>query len=116
RPSPEEHAAHPVPGRRGLTRLARGVDRVHHAVAGVGRDDVRRRPRGRREGGETATTVRVRDGETLVTDGPFTETKELLGGYYLIDVPDLDAALGWAAKLPNAGDGSAEGPPVRGFH
>ena len=61
---------------------------------------------------DTATTVRVRDGETLVTDGPFAETKEMLGGYYLIDVPDLDAALGWAAKLPNAGYGSAEVRPV----
>src|SRR4051812_17358668 len=52
------------------------------------------------EGGETATTVRVRDGETLVTDGPFAETKEGLVGYYVIDVPDLDAALKWAARIP----------------
>ena len=46
----------------------------------------------------TATTVRVRDGKTLTTDGPFAETREQLGGYYLIDVPDLDAALAWAAR------------------
>src|SRR4051794_1377568 len=45
------------------------------------------------QGAETATTVRVRDGETLLTDGPFADTKELLGGYYVLDVPDLDTAL-----------------------
>ena len=61
---------------------------------------------------DTATTVRVRDGETLISDGPFAETKEALGGYYLIDVADLDAALGWAAKVPNVGYGSIEVRPV----
>ena len=60
----------------------------------------------------TATTVRVRDGERLVTDGPFAETREALGGYYLIDVPDLDAALAWAAKMPNITYGSVEVRPV----
>jgi hypothetical protein len=65
--------------------------------------------------GETASTVRVRDGETLITDGPFAETKELLGGYYLIDVPDLDAALAWAAKMPNIAFGSVEVRPVMVF-
>lgn len=60
----------------------------------------------------TATTVRVRDGEKLVTDGPFAETREALGGYYLIDVPDLDTALGWAAKMPNIAYGSVEVRPV----
>jgi hypothetical protein len=64
------------------------------------------------EPGDTASTVRVRDGETLVTDGPFAETKEMLGGYYLIDVPDLDAALAWAAKMPNITFGSVEVRPV----
>jgi hypothetical protein len=64
------------------------------------------------EPGDSATTVRVRDDETLVTDGPFAETKELLGGYYLIDVADLDAALGWAAKMPNITFGSVEVRPV----
>ncbi len=64
---------------------------------------------------ETATTVRVRDGETIVTDGPFAETKEALGGYYLIDVPDLDAALAWAAKMPNIEYGSVEVRPVMVF-
>ena len=61
---------------------------------------------------ETATTVRVRDGETLVTDGPFAETKEVLGGYYTIEVPDLDEALKWAARIPSAPRGSVEVRPV----
>jgi len=61
---------------------------------------------------ETATTVRVREGETVLTDGPFAETKEALGGYYLVDVPDLDAALKWAAKIPNVGYGSVEVRPI----
>ena len=51
---------------------------------------------------DTATTVKVQGGTTLTTDGPFIETKEELGGYYLIDVPDLDAAIEVAAKLPAA--------------
>src|SRR5712675_1288274 len=54
----------------------------------------------------TATTVKNRAGETLMTDGPFAETKEQLGGYYLIDVKDLDEALKWAAKIPSAWIGS----------
>ena len=48
----------------------------------------------------TATTVRVRDGETMVTDGPFAETKEALGGYYLIEAESLDEAIDWASKIP----------------
>ena len=67
------------------------------------------------QGAETATTVRVRDGETLLTDGPFADTKELLGGYYILDVPDLDAALKWAAKMPNIAYGSVEVRPVMVF-
>ena len=47
-----------------------------------------------------ATTVRVRNGKTLTTDGPFAETHEQLGGYYLFDCKDLDEAIGWAAKIP----------------
>ena len=61
---------------------------------------------------ESATTVRIRNDETLLTDGPFAETKEILGGYYLIDVADLDAALGWAAKMPNIAYGSVEVRPI----
>jgi hypothetical protein len=59
------------------------------------------------QGVETATTVQVTEaGERIVTDGPFAETREILGGYYLIDVPDLDAALEWAARCPGAHHGS----------
>jgi hypothetical protein len=64
---------------------------------------------------DTATTVRVRGGETVVTDGPFAETKEVLGGYYIVDVPDLDAALKWAARIPSAPYGSVEVRPVMIF-
>jgi hypothetical protein len=60
----------------------------------------------------TATTVSVRDGETIVTDGPFAETKEVLGGYYLIDVETLDEALEWAARIPSARYGHIEVRPV----
>jgi hypothetical protein len=63
----------------------------------------------------TATTVRVRDGKTLTTDGPFAETKEQLGGYYLIEAPDLDEALKIAAKIPTAETGSIEVRPVMVF-
>jgi hypothetical protein len=61
----------------------------------------------------TATTVRVEGGETLTTDGPFAETKEIINGYYLIDVADLDAAISWAAKLPTLG--AVEVRPVLEF-
>ena len=60
----------------------------------------------------TATTVSVRDGEQLVTDGPFAETKEQLGGYYLIDVETVDEALEWAAKIPSARYGKIEVRPI----
>src|SRR5438105_11601585 len=60
----------------------------------------------------TATTVRVRDGKTLTTDGPFAETREQLGGYYLVEAKDLDAALGIAARIPGARLGSIEVRPI----
>src|ERR1700753_535383 len=60
----------------------------------------------------TATTVRVREGKTLTTDGPFAETREQLGGYYLIEAKDLDAALGIAARIPGARHGSIEVRPI----
>ncbi len=59
-----------------------------------------------------ATTVRVRDGKTLITDGPFAETHEQLGGFFLLDCKDLDEALGWAAKIPHASYGSVEVRPL----
>ena len=64
------------------------------------------------QGNETATQLRVRDGETQLTDGPFVEAKEYLAGYYMIEAPDLDAALAWAAKVPNAAYGTVEVRPV----
>ena len=63
-------------------------------------------------GVDTATTVRVRDGSTVTTDGPFAETKEVLGGFYMIDVADLDEATAWAAKIPSAPYGSVEVRPI----
>ncbi len=60
----------------------------------------------------TATSVRVRDGDRLVTDGPFAETREQLGGYFLIEAKDLDAAIGIAARLPGARHGTVEIRPV----
>jgi hypothetical protein len=60
----------------------------------------------------TATTVRVRNGETLTTDGPFAETKEQLGGYYLLDCADIDEAIAYAAKIPSAERGSIEVRPI----
>ena len=60
----------------------------------------------------TATTVRVRDGKTLTTDGPFAETREQLGGYYLVEAKDLDEALAIAARIPSARVGSIEVRPI----
>ena len=60
----------------------------------------------------TATTVRVQAGETLTSDGPFAETKEQLGGFYILDCKDLDEAIEYAAKLPGAAYGSVEVRPV----
>jgi hypothetical protein len=75
-------------------------------------------PRGVLLGGERlrpttdATTVRVRDGETLTFDGPFAETKEQMGGYYMVDCKDLDEAIEVAAKIPGAAKGSIEVRPI----
>jgi hypothetical protein len=76
---------------------------------------------GVRESGEallpttTATTVRVRNGATVTTDGPFAETKEQLGGFYLLNCKDLDEAIAWAAKIPGARTGSIEVRPIMEF-
>jgi hypothetical protein len=76
------------------------------------------RDRGAYLGGEAlhdtsaATTVRVRDGQTLTTDGPFAETKEALGGFYLVEAADLDEVIGYAAMIPGARHGSIEIRPV----
>lgn len=63
----------------------------------------------------TATTVQVRNRETLTTDGPFAETKEQLGGFYMIQANDLDEAIAWAAKIPSAASGSIEVRPIMEF-
>src|SRR5882724_6645254 len=74
--------------------------------AGVIRGGERLRPT------SEATTVRVKNGKTDVLDGPYADTKEQLGGFYLIDVPDLDAALSWASRCPGASTGTMEVRPV----
>jgi hypothetical protein len=61
----------------------------------------------------SATTVRMRDGRQLVTDGPYAEAKEALGGYFILDCPSLDEALAWAARIPGASHGAVE---VRQVH
>lgn len=63
----------------------------------------------------TATTVQVRDGKTVTTDGPFAETKEVLGGYYVVNAKDLDEAIVWAAKCPGAKAGKIEVRPLVDF-
>jgi hypothetical protein len=79
------------------------------------------RSSGKMVGGEalhptsSATTVRVKNGKRVLTDGPFAETKEQLGGFYLIDVKDLDEALKWAEKIPSVGTGSVEVRPCVDF-
>ena len=67
------------------------------------------------QGADTASTVQVRDGKRIVTDGPFIESKEVIGGYYVIDVANLDEALDWAARIPNAHFGTIEVRPVMDF-
>lgn len=72
--------------------LVRGMNRLQHT--------------------NTATTVRLIDGKPQVLDGPYSDSKEQLAGYYLIDVPDLDAAIAWAARCPGAGHGTMEVRPI----
>lgn len=59
-----------------------------------------------------ATTVRIANGKSQVLDGPYVDTKEQLGGYFMIDVPDLDSAISWAARCPAAGHGVVEVRPI----
>jgi hypothetical protein len=65
---------------------------------------------------ETATSLRLRDGKVETMDGPFATTKEYLGGYYVVDVPDLDAALKYAAMIPSAGFGTIEVRPLMNYN
>ena len=81
-----------------------GIRKTGHFVAGEALQPV-----------QTATTIRVRNGKLSTTDGPFAETKEQLGGYYLIDAKDLNDALQVAAKIPSARLGSVEVRPIQEF-
>lgn len=63
----------------------------------------------------TATSVQLRDGEVLTTDGPFAETKEQLGGFYILECETLDEAIKWAAQIPHAASGTVEVRPVPNF-
>lgn len=63
----------------------------------------------------TASTVQVREGNTITSDGPFADTREQLGGYYLLECRDLDEAIGWAAKIPGAQNGTIEVRPVMDY-
>jgi hypothetical protein len=92
------------------------VAAASHAAYGAFTADIK--ARGLFQAGEaltptsTATTVRVVDGEIVTTDGPFAETKEALGGFYLIEAGDLDEAIATAAKIPGAANGSIEVRPI----
>ena len=94
------------PAQQGEAMAAYGAYNEALIKAGVMRGGNRLRP------ASSASTVRVQSGKTEVLDGPYIETREQLGGYYLIDAPDLDAALSWAARCPGASHGVVEVRPV----
>lgn len=94
------------PAEMGAVMQAYGPYTEALVQAGVMRAGERLRPTA------DATSVRVRNGKSEVLNGPYAETQEQLGGYYLIDVPDLDAALQWAARCPSASFGTIEVRPV----
>jgi len=97
---------------------ARGPEEASATLAEYGAFGEEMGKRGVLETGERlrpttdATTVRVRDGEVLTTDGPFAETKEQIGGFYLVDCKDLDEAIEVASKIPGAREGSIEVRPI----
>jgi hypothetical protein len=92
-----------------------------HEMAAYGAYTQEGQSKGVIKGGEalhpstTATTVRVQDGKTLTADGPFTETKEHLCGYYVLDCENLDRAIEWAARIPHAVNGAIEVRPIMVF-
>ena len=100
--------AGPAPGTPEFMQMPQRVP-VRDDGNGGGRDPGRQQPL---QPPQTATTVRVRDGETQLGDGPFAEIKEQLGGYYILDCADLDMALRYAAMIPSAKYGSVEVRPV----
>ncbi len=91
---------------------------MQEVFAEYGKFEAEIAPTGKKLGGEalqpttTATCIRIRDGKTSITDGPFAETKEALGGFYLLDCEDLDEATAWAAKIPGAKYGTIEVRPI----
>ncbi len=91
---------------RGQMMAAYGAYTEAMVQAGILKGGDRLRP------ASTATTIRTVDGKTAVLDGPYAETKEQLGGYYIIDAPDLDAALSWAERCPGAAVGAIEVRPI----
>ena len=106
-----EENKHPQPGTKEFDALMKDYFAYTAEIKG----------KGLLEGGEalqpvsSATTVRVRNGKTSTLDGPFAETKEQLGGYYLLDCKDLDEAIEYAAKIPTARDGSIEIRPIQSY-
>lgn len=103
-----EPDAGPVPGTEEFARMLEDFEAATTAMAGAGVlvDSGPLQPP------SSATTVRVRDGEVLLSDGPFAEIKEQLGGYYVLECADLDAALRYAATIPSARYGSVEVRPL----
>jgi hypothetical protein len=95
-----------TPEQNGARLAAYGAYMKAMADAGVIKGGQRLHP------ASTATTVRVKNGKTQVLNGPYAEVKEQLGGYFLIDAPDLDAAISWAARCPGAQDGAIEVRPI----
>ena len=97
---------------------ARTDDDVRALMQGYGRLSTDLRAAGKLIRGDelqpvsTATSVRVRNGETIVTDGPFAETKDVLGGFYLIEADTLDEAIDWASRIPGAQSGTVEVRPL----
>jgi hypothetical protein len=98
----------PAPGTPEFTQMLSDYGSATQAMAAAGvlADSGALQPPG------SATTIRVRDGESLVTDGPFAELKEQIGGYYVLDCADLDETLRWAATIPAARYGAVEIRPV----
>lgn len=96
---------HPRPGDDRFDQVMADYGALSKELASYGSGDALVTP-------DLATTVRVRDGEVMITDGPFAETKEWFSGFYLLDVPSLDEALAAAAKIPTAKWGSVEVRPV----
>jgi len=99
----------PIPPRETLERIMRDLDEVNREMKAAGAWVFS----GGLHSPSTATVARLEDGEVLITDGPFAEGKEYLGGFTIISAPDLDAALGWASKIARA---TALPIEVRPFH